>query len=53
MSKARGQSLNRAIKRGNAVFFYNFVTKSIEVCYRKGTWAGRWAHAVRNKVNKD
>ena len=53
MSKARGQSLNRAIKRGNAVVFYNTVTKSVDVCFRKGTWIGRWKNAVRNKVETD
>ncbi|MDR0560580.1 MAG: hypothetical protein LBG92_10445 [Prevotellaceae bacterium] len=50
MSKARGQSLMRAIRRGNAVVFYNSVTKQAEVCYRKGSFAGRWKTALKNRL---
>jgi len=50
MSKARGQSLMRAIRRGRAVIFYNSVTKQADVCWRRGSFANRWKNALKNKL---
>jgi len=53
MSKARQQSLQRAIRRGNAFFFFNRVIQSIDVCRRKGTPASVWKHNVKNRVRPE
>ena len=42
------QSLSRAIKRGNAVLYFNEVTKSIEAVWKRGSTSSRWNHAEKN-----
>ena len=53
MIKARGQSLQRAVRRGNACFFYNTITKTIDVCYRKGIMPKVFKHNYLNRINVD
>lgn len=42
------QSLSRQIKRGNAVIYFDFVTKKAEVQLKKGSTARQWRHALMN-----
>ena len=44
------QSLQRAIRRGNAVISYNHCTMKNEVVYKKGTEKKVWKHALRNQT---
>lgn len=44
------QSLNRAIRRGNAVIMRNPVTKQLESVYRKGTDSKVWNNAAKDAV---
>ena len=53
MSKARGQSLLRAIRHGNACFYFDQITKKIEVCYKKGSMAKVWRFNFKNKFGVD
>ena len=44
------QSLNRAVKRGNAVIYFDSVTKTNKVCYKKGSTGSEWKNALRNRI---
>lgn len=52
MSKARQQSLVRAIKRGNAVVSQDRVTGNLYHTWRKGSTRQQWSNAFRNKVSE-
>lgn len=41
------QSLARQFKRGNAVIYFDSVTKNTEVQQKRGTTAAQWNHCVR------
>ena len=43
------QSLSRAIRRGNAVLYFNNITKSTEMIWKKGEPRVRWDFALRNR----
>ena len=43
------QSLRRQLKRGNAVFVQNFVTKEVETIRRKGTPKKVWNRAKNDR----
>lgn len=48
------QSLNRAVKRGNAAIFWNITTMSSEVIWKKGTSKTQWQYALnRMKFDKN
>lgn len=51
MSKARQQSLGRAIRRGNAVVVHSKVEQSLSVVYKKGSTRQQWKNANKNKVS--
>lgn len=44
------QSLNRAVKRGNAVIYFDSVTKANKVCYKKGSTAPEWKNALKDRI---
>ena len=44
------QSLNRAVKRGNAVIYFDSVTKTIKVCYKKGSTEPEWGNVLKDRV---
>ena len=44
------QSLNRAVKRGNAVIYFDSVTKDNKVCYKKGSTASEWKNALKDRI---
>ena len=43
---SRQQSLNRAIKRGNAAIYWNSSTMSPEVLWKKGATKKQWHYAT-------
>ena len=53
MSKARRQSIKRAIARGNAIYYYNRVIQTMDVLWKKGTPAVVWAYNLRNQFAPD
>jgi hypothetical protein len=52
MSKARPQSLGRAIRRGNAVVSHDKVTNSLYHTYKKGSTRKQWMLALQNRVSE-
>ncbi len=44
------QSVNRAIKRGNAVIYFDTVLKRHEVVRKHGTPLKFWKFAVKNQI---
>jgi hypothetical protein len=52
MSKAKPQSLGRAIKRGNAVVSHDKVTNSLYYTYKKGSTRRQWILARQNRVSE-
>ena len=44
------QSLSRAIERGNAVIYFDLVTKTNKVCYKKGSTESEWKNALKNAL---
>jgi hypothetical protein len=51
MSKSRGQTIGRAIRRGNATYYYDRVASGISVCFKKGCTKAFWKHALKNRCN--
>lgn len=47
------QTLSRAIKRGNAVLYFNEVTKSLEAVWKRGSTSNAWYHATKNCVKEE
>jgi hypothetical protein len=52
MSKARPQSLGRAIRRGNAVVWKGKVTNSLFYTYKKGSTRKQWRFAQECSVSE-
>lgn len=52
MSKARQQSLAKAIKRGNAVVSQDRVTGNLYHTWKKGSTRQQWSNALRNRVSE-
>lgn len=42
------QSLSRQIKRGNAVIYFDFVTKKPEIQQKRDSTPKQWRHALLN-----
>jgi len=53
MSKAREQSLGRAIRRGNAVVSYDRVTDGLYHTYKRGSTRQQWRLAQSNSVSEE
>jgi hypothetical protein len=44
------QSLERAIKRGNAIRYVSSPALGVQVCWKKGSTKKVWDFAVKNKI---
>ncbi|MBB4034858.1 hypothetical protein GGR21_000745 [Dysgonomonas hofstadii] len=53
MSKARPQSLGRAIRRGNAVVSYSRAGQGLSQVYKKGSTRQQWHLAQSNRVSEE
>lgn len=53
MSKARSQSLGRAIRRGNAVVSHDKVANSLYHTYKKGSTRKQWRLAQECSVSEE
>jgi len=46
------QSIQRAIKRGNAVVYYDRLICGYNVAWKRGRTKPSWKNAVKNKVSE-
>lgn len=47
------QSIARQLKRGNAVIYFNRVTRSPEIVVKRGAWRESWYNAHRNQMEEE